>query len=405
MSLPMDLQMELGELDTSGVQLHDTRVRPPLASLERAADVLASARNPAILAGSRVVERDGVQDLVAVAEALGAPVFTEPNHTHGRLGFPANHPLYAQVIPHWSPQIREALEEFDVLLVAGMDLVRQYVYHEPSCPVPEHIKVVHLDEDARELGKNLPIEVGLLGDTKAGLQELGTLLAPRLASHASQIAERRKKREDRHTRDRENLCTEIDKQRSIRPMTPKVLMDTIARRLPENVAVVEEAVTTTNTVLERLGALKNTTGYFGHRGWGLGWGLNCAIGAQLAWPARPVMAILGEGAALYGIQGLWSAAKYRLGVTFVIANNAQYQILKAGARGLGLPEANREKFVGMDLREPEVDLVGLAKAFGVDAVRVTEPEELDQQLQSSLGSGNPKLIDVPIRRSLAGPGE
>ena len=107
-------------------------------------------------------------------------------------------------------------------------------------------------------------------------------------------------------------------------------MSTLAAVLPDNVAVIEEAVTTTSTLFHRLGALRNTSGYFAHRGWALGWGLGCALGVKLAWPDRPVLAMLGDGAALYGIQGLWSAAHYRLPVTFVVCNNRQYQILKAG---------------------------------------------------------------------------
>ena len=114
-------------------------------------------------------------------------------------------------------------------------------------------------------------------------------------------------------------------------MTPLALMTALAGVLPDDVAVIEEAVTTTNTYLERLGAIRNATGYFGHRGWALGWGLGCSLGVKLAWPERPVLAMLGEGAAMYGIQGLWSAAHYQLPVTFVICNNAQYQILKVGA--------------------------------------------------------------------------
>jgi benzoylformate decarboxylase len=405
LSLPMDLQMELGELDTSGVQIADSRVRPPLDALRKAADVLAAARNPAILVGSRVVERDAMDELVALAESLGAPVYSEPNHTHGRLSFPADHPLYAQVLPHWSPEIRETLKEFDVLLVAGMDLMRQYVYHEPARAIPEHIRIVHLDEDVYQIGKNYPVEVGVLGDTKAGLSELSALIGQRLNDAArSAIQQRRQKRQDAHLRKREEFVARIEQERSQRPMTPKTLMSTIARRLPENVAVIEEAVTTTNTALERLGVLGKAAACFGHRGWALGWGLGCAIGVKLAWPDRPVLAILGEGAAMYGIQGLWSAAHHKLGVTFVIANNAQYQILKAGARGLGLPAANREQFVGMDLRQPEIDMVGLARSLGVDAQRVSEPEELDELLKTSLNTSSPRLIDVTIQRSLAGPG-
>jgi len=130
--------------------------------------------------------------------------------------------------------------------------------------------------------------------------------------------------------------------------------------------------------------------------------LGVAIGAKLAWPNRPVLAILGEGAALYGIQGLWTAAHYRIPVTFVIANNAQYQILKIGAAGMKLPHALTNQFTGMDLVEPEIDMVGLAKSFGVDGIRVTEPDELSEAVKKSLASDRPQLIDVPISRAVPG---
>src|SRR5262249_9064593 len=137
-------------------------------------------------------------------------------------------------------------------------------------------------------------------------------------------------------------------------------------------------------------------------GWALGWGLGVSIGVKLAWPDRPVLAILGEGAAMYGIQGLWSAAHHRVPVTFVIANNAQYQILKIGARGMQLPEAMAGKFEGMDLTEPEVDMVALAQSLGVEAIRVTDPDELSEAVKQSLAGDRPRLIDVPISRAVPG---
>jgi benzoylformate decarboxylase len=203
-----------------------------------------------------------------------------------------------------------------------------------------------------------------------------------------------------HERAREKLQREIESQRERRPMTPLTLMGALAEILPPDVAVVEEAVTTTNTTFERLGVLKNTTGYFGHRGWALGWGLGVAIGAKLAWPERPVLALLGEGAAAYGIQGLWTAARYKIPVVFVICNNAQYQILKLCGRSLSLPEANRERFEGVDLVGPELDYLSLARGFGVEAHRVTEPGELADRVNAAWKGDKPILFDVPISRGL-----
>ncbi|MBX6311319.1 MAG: thiamine pyrophosphate-binding protein [Isosphaeraceae bacterium] len=402
LSLPIDVQAATAAgLDLTPPRRPDPRIRPPLETLRRAAELLAAARNPAILAGSRVVEADADEELARLAERLGAPVLAESGTTHGRLPLRPDHPLYAPGLPLWSPEVRQRLEEYDVLLVVGMDLLRQYVYHEPARPIPEHIRLVHLDADPWQLGKNYPVEVALIGDPKVGLAELEILLAAYLTDELATSARRRgAAHAEAHRRLRAALRERAARERDRRPMTPLALMEAIGRVLPAEVAVIEEAVTTTNTYLERLGALRNATGYFGHRGWALGWGLGCALGVKLAWPDRPVLALLGDGAALYGIQGLWTAAHDQIPVTFVICNNAQYQILKVGARGLGLPHAQQGQFVGLDLVDPEVDFVALARSLGVTAERLDEPDAVAEAVAASLQGERPRVIDVPIGREL-----
>ena len=253
-----------------------------------------------------------MHELVAVAEALGAPVITESGTTHGRLAFPSDHPLNAGGLPLWSPEVRERLDEYDVVLVVGMDLLRQYIYFEPARAIPEHVRLVQIDEDPWQIGKNYPVEVGVIGDTKTSLAELHALLDSRRSTptHVAQVRERRRApRRQARCRPRATAAADRRQREGIRPLTPLGLMGACAKVLPPDVAVIEEAVTTTNTTFERLGVLKNTTGYFGHRGWALGWGLGVSIGVKLAWPERPVLALLGEGAAAYGMQGLWSAAQ------------------------------------------------------------------------------------------------
>jgi benzoylformate decarboxylase len=403
LSLPVDVQMEIaGDLDISPIKLPDSRVRPPTEAIRQAAQVLFAAKNPAILAGSRVTERGAMAELVEVAESLGAPVITASGTTPGRLAFPTDHPLNGQGLPLWSPDVRKRLEEYDVLLVVGMDLLRQYIYFEPSRPIPEHIRLVHIDEDPRQIGKNYAVEVGVIGDTKASLAELRDLLATQTLTpvKVAEFRDRAAQHAAKHEAAREKLRQQVAKHRDIRPLTPLGLMGALSDVLPPDVAVIEEAVTTTNTTFERLGVLKNTTGYFGHRGWALGWGLGVAIGAKLAWPERPVLALLGEGAAAYGVQGLWSAAKYRIPVVFVICNNAQYQILKLCGRSLSLPEAEREQFEGVDLVEPELDYLSLARGFGVEAHRISEPDELADRVSAAFKGDKPILFDVPISREL-----
>ena len=400
LSLPVDVQLESADgLDLTPPHIPDRRVRPPLDALRKAAEILAQARNPAILAGSRVTEASAVAELVTLAERLGAPVLAEQRSSHGRLPMPADHPLYAGTLPLWSPDVRQLLADFDVILVVGMDLLRPFIYREPARPIPEHIRLIHLDVDSWELGKNYPVEVGLVSDPKAGLAELAQRASEIYpADQVRAAAQRREEVTAQRAAEREALLAEIDTQRDQRPMTPFTLMGALARVLPPNVVVIQEAVTTDNNLLERLGVLKDPSGYFSHRGWALGWGLGCAIGVKLAWPDRPAMALLGDGAALYGIQGLWTAAHHHIPVTFLIANNAQYKILKRSGDMMSLSRLAQEDYPAMDLVEPEVDFVGLARSFGVEAHRVTEPDELSERVRDSLHRTEPILLDVPIER-------
>lgn len=402
MSLPMDMQMEEAELDLTPPARLDRRVRPPREALARAARLLAEAKNPCILAGSRVVEADAVGAVTALAELLGAPVYSENATSHGRLPMPCDHPLYGQQIPLWSPDIRKLLAEYDAALVVGMDLLRMYVFHDPPQAVPPTCRLVHLDENPWQIGKNYPVEVGLIGDTRAGSEELRDLLTATMTDAQKSTARKRGDRHaTKHAAERAELVAEAARQCSQRPLTALAFMDTVGRVLPSNSAVIEEAVTTTEHRFERLGHLKNADGYFAHRGWALGWGLGCALGVKLAWPDRPTLALLGEGAATYGIQGLWTAAKYRIPVTFIICNNGQYQILKDGSRMLGLPNAAAGKHLGMDLSGPTIDFVALAQAYGVESVRLSEPDELADAMRESLAGDKPKLIDVPLAATRA----
>lgn len=400
LSLPLDMQTETADgLDLRSTALPDRRIRPGADAIQRAAESIASAKNPVILAGSRVTESQACAELVDLAERLGAPVYSECNTSHGRLPMPADHPLYVRSLPLWAPEVRQLLEGHDVVFVAGMNLLRLYIWREPHVPIPESARVIHLDVNPAEIGKNYPVETALLGDVREGLRELCEALEPLLTSASRRVAnERIEVFRQQKTEQQNSLRASINAERDRRPMTAQVLMDCLARSVPPDIAFVEEATTTNQHLLERLGVLKDPSALFAHRGWALGWGIGCAMGVKLAWPERPVLALIGDGASLYGIQGLWTAAKYRIPVTFVIANNAQYKILKVCSDLLPLPEMAKGNFLGMDLTGPEVDFPGLARSFGVEAHRVSEPNDLVERLHASWKRSEPILFDVPIER-------
>ncbi len=398
LSLPVDVQLAAAEeLDMRPIQLHDHQTRPPAKAIEQARRVLMGATNPVILAGSRVCDCDAFEPLAAIADSLGAPVYQESLANHGRMGFPADHPLRGEVLPLWSPDVYERLKPFDAALVVGMDLLRQYVHHEPAQPIPKHLTIVHLDEDAWQLGKNVATEAAVVGDVRQSLLELQRLVNIKATDDFRDAATQRRDRwSQEHQAARRELQAEIQTARDARPMSALAFMSAIANVLPENAAVIEEAVTTTNATLERLGAIKEPSGFFAQRGWTLGWGIGCAIGVKLAWPDRPVLALIGDGAAMYGIAGLWTAARRKLPVVFVICNNSSYSILKTGAKSMGLPAALDGRFIGMDIHEPSIDFVLLAQSMGVAAHRAETVEEVERQVRAAFARNEPTLIESPI---------
>jgi benzoylformate decarboxylase len=400
LALPVDVQMEEStDLDVSAASVPDRRTRPSFESLRRAAGLLHGARSPAILAGSRVTESNAIPELVELAESLGAPVFSEATTSHGRLPFPADHPQYRGILSYWAPEIHKTLSQFDIVLAVGLSLFRVYIHRPPDRLAPASTRIVHLDNVPWDIGKNFPVEIPLIGDPKCGMAELVNLLrANGASSDAARVAERRAALADLRRTEQGKLLTTIESQRALRPMSPLVFMEALARALPANVAVIEEAVTTHQNVFERLGALKDPSGFFAHRGWALGWGMGCALGVKLAWPDRPVLALIGDGSALYGLQALWSAAHHRIPVTFIIANNRQYQILKACGDVMGLPQLRAASCPGMNLDQPEVDFVALARAFGVEALQIETPGDLTDAVRDSLAGNASRLLDVLIAR-------
>jgi benzoylformate decarboxylase len=126
--------------------------------------------------------------------------------------------------------------------------------------------------------------------------------------------------------------------------------------------------------------------------------MGAAIGVQLARPGRKVVATIGDGSVMYSPQALWTAARHRLPITYVVPNNTSYAILKAGMLGMGLASAKQGRYPGMDLVDPEIDYVGLARSLGVRAERVEKPRELSERLAAALAHDGPSLVDVAVDR-------
>jgi benzoylformate decarboxylase len=397
LGLPMDVLEEMADIEPGSATRPDLRSGPVPELLAQAAEVLAAARNPTLIVGDRVSKAGALAEAVELAEILGARVYGEPQANS--TAFPSEHPLFAGVLPSLSQGMRRALEPADVVLVVGLNLFQPFLYISNG-PLPETATVVHIDSDPWEIGKNYPVKVGVLSDPKIALAQLIPLLRQRMSA-AQQQAARRRIDAERELRVQEQRSLEVHaaEEEDKEPMAPIVLMRELARALPADVVVVNESVTSGGTLRSWL-KLRDAKSYFQAKGGGLGFGLPAVVGVKLALPQRPVVGLIGEGSAMYAIQGLWTAAHYDVPAVFVICNNAQYRILKAGLLAFRSEPAKQGKFVGMDLIQPEIDFVVLAQSLGVAAERVGTPKEVGPALTRALARNGPSLIDVPLDRSV-----
>jgi benzoylformate decarboxylase len=397
LSLPMDVLEASVDLDLSPTMRPDLRAGPLPELLAQAAEVLCTAQNPTIIVGDRVSKSGALAEAVELAETLGARVYGEPQANS--VAFPSDHPLFAGVLPGLSQGIRRALEPADVVLVLGLNLFQPFLYTARG-PLPDGMAVVQIDSDPWEVGKTYPVKVGILADPKAAMAQLTPVLRQRMTA-TQQDAARQRMQAERELRlqERRSLESRTAEDDAKDPMSPLVLMREVAHALPADAVVVNESITAGGTLRAWLN-LKDENSFFQAKGGGLGFGLPAAVGVKLALPRRPVVGLIGEGSAMYAIQGLWTAAHYDLPVVFVICNNAQYRILKSGLLAFRSEPAKQGKFVGMDLVHPEIDFVALAESLGVAAERVTKPKEVGPALQQALSRSGPSLIDIPIDRSV-----
>src|SRR5215831_7642827 len=301
-SLPVDVLNAERELDLLAPTRIAPRTRGDRDAVEAAADLLAAAKRPILVSGDAVAHGDALAEMAEVAELLGAPVYTEC--VPSTCAFPFTHPLYQGPFPRLGSPIRSLLLQHVLLFSVGGDLFTLSLPSDVE-PMPEGLPVIHLDVDAWEIGKNYPAKVGILGDPKATLPDLAEALQKRLTPAARKEAEARfaKSRSAMETR-RRGLREQAAAEAGRTPITPLALVASVVDALPDDAVVVEEAISSSTGIRELLGS-REPRSFYGLRGGGIGWGLPAALGVKLAQPSRPVVALVGDGSAMYTNQALW----------------------------------------------------------------------------------------------------
>jgi benzoylformate decarboxylase len=396
LSLPGDILTDSADLDLGFPTRVASGIRGDMSAIAAAAKLMARAKSPVIIAGDAVPQGNALAELVALAEALAAPVYDEGMAT--RAMFPSSHPLYRGALVRLPASIRLVLDRHDLVVSIGADLFTLSLPDDID-PMPEGMPVIHLDTNPWELGKNYPAKVAILGEPKTTLPEMtAALLGARSAADADQVAKRLEHARGEGIKILERINANAAAVSGRNPIHPLALMQAIGRVLPEDAVVIDETVSS-GAELRRFLKGNDAQSFFGMRGGGIGWGLPAAIGAKIALPDRPVVALIGDGSAMYTIQGLWTAARENLRMVFVIINNYSYRILKQRTNAMKGLAAQADNYVGMELDRPRVDFLSVARGLGLTAHRATTLSEVQDMLRVALAHDGPTLLDVEVDRS------
>ena len=387
-SLPGDILNAEGDLDMGQSVRIDPRVRPSDDVLVHWSQLLLSAKRPCIIAGQELAIHDAFDLAAELATTLGAAVFQEP--VPYSASFPTNHPSYQGMLTRSQENVRATLEPYDLILCLGADLLRMSVYS-PVEPLPSHSQVLHLSERPWELGKNYRTDAAVAANVRETLRCLLPVLATQSRAHDREAAQQRNQAlaQDNWSQRYPQRVALAQSQATQRPLTAPTMLWHLTRELPRDVIVVEEALTSTHALPHYL-RRQDPDSFYGLASGGLGFAIPGAVGISLAKPGRPVLAVVGDGSAMYSIQGLWTAAHLKLPITYVITNNRSYRIIKE--RLVSMQNCNQ--FIGMDMRDPAIDFCQLAGSMGIEAHRITEADDITPALQRALASGRPQLIEI-----------
>jgi benzoylformate decarboxylase len=394
---PVFVSLPMSTLDEEG----DAPVPPPshivrqttAGGLHELAELLTEpAVGKLAIVASRDVGASAASDALSdLAEALGAPVFAAP--LHGSTALAPTHPLFAGMLAPAAAAIRATLAPYERVFAVGARPFMAYPYTDGS-PLPEGTDLIQLCPDAQQLGRTYAVRLGLVGDPRPSLEALLPLVRERAdvaaakdaveAGRASRAAELARLEEAARERYR------------AAPIDPMAAAHAVVRAMPEGMAVVDEAITT-GTYVRGFHHWTEPGRYFFCEGGGLGWGMPAALGVSLAHDGTmPVLAAIGDGSAMYSPQALWTAAHERLPVVFAVFVNREYLILKNYLRTRKGDSVERDRYVAMQITDPDVDYLAMAASMGVAGTRVDHAGDIGDVVRGALATGLPHLVEIPI---------
>ena len=396
LALPSNL---LGEtISIANPQADRSRIVPRIAgdpeAMAEAAKLLAQAKRPVIVAGSGVAKSGATEELIKFAEMVGAPVVMEPRYSF--LAFPTTHPQSFQIAERQPSFDLPVWGEPDLIFAVGCRLIREYRYLSEPVIKPE-TRCIHIEEDPWEIGKVFPVDVGIIADAKSALRSLVEIY-PKFAAPSDGKAERLECIRNAKEQVNAELENRVKQGWDSTPINAARLARIMDRLIEKDALIVNESPTSKDILMANFQFSPGRSYFSNSSGGFLGWGLGAAIGAKLASPKRRVVACLGDGSCMFGIQGLWTLAKYRVPLVVIVFNNRAYMAVKNQFRG------SEERIriaaeMGAEITGPDINFARLADTFGIFGQRVEQPDAIEPALKRALEQNGPALVDVVISQN------
>jgi benzoylformate decarboxylase len=389
-SLPMDVLLDPVNFDppVAASAIASTIADPD--SVAHAARLLAAAKHPMIVAGDGVGLASAWPEVVAIAERLGAPVYTEQYSTIWN--FPSDHPHFAGPMPNQAVAMRQRFEGVDVALLAGFTAQAPVArFDDKGSLIPPSVQIVAVHDRPWEIGKNQPAAMGLPGAIRRNLATLRDALAAAPDGTASaRGAEVRAASAKRAAQWR----TQAEAARAKGALTAAFAAAELGQVFPQGGVFVDEAISNREAFVNQI-PFADPTSYFAGKGLSLGYSVGAAAGIKLGAPERPVVTVVGDGSLLYYPQALWSLAALDLACVTVVLNNASYRVLKLIVGRMGGPWNDAKKALpGLDFETPRVDFAAMAKSMGLEGERVAKAAELRPALERAFAAKRPYVVDV-----------
>ena len=382
--IPRDLlpgaEIDLDPMTPDNYRPGQTRSRGDRDLIDKAAAVLSAAQRPVIIAGGGVQWSDAGEEVCRMAELTGAAIVT----SYGRAdAVPNDHPNYLGHLGRLgSLEGIEAMRQADTILAVGTRLSQSTTFYDNRF-IPADAKIVQIEIDPQEIGRNYPITVGIEGDAKAvmdGLLEKVREGEPRPNSgwvaEIGDLATRRTNRLDDEGKD------------TTMPMKPQKVYAELRKVIPRNAIVALDAGLAPNYGQDRLNYYEPRSLITSLDLGGLGFSFPASIGAKFAAPDRPVINFNGDGGFLFNAQEFSTLVENNLPVVTVVMNNGVWGSEKAYQR-----YAFNERYVGADVTNPRYDKY--AEIFGGAGFYVERPEDIGNAMIEALNCGKPSIIEIP----------